>query len=89
MLADLINKIWNKSGWKEDERIQALLTSKKDAGWAYDCALQAIQAETRIADKFFTLSIKQREDIILITAALFFCGELPCPWTGIYIDAHR
>lgn len=85
MLADLINSLWRGGNgkWREDPRFSTWV-AKGMPQWTYDEAIQAIQLETRIAERFFDLSPEQRTQIIELTAALIGAGEIPAPIRGGY-----
>lgn len=85
MLSDLLNQIWASGKWRQDARVLRLLEHKWQ--WPYDSALVAVQLESRIADKFFTLTAKQREEVIIVTAALIADAEIPDPISGVYVKA--
>ncbi len=89
MLSELLNSLW-KGGhgkWRQDFRVVKLLELQPI--WAYDEALAAIQAETRIAERFFDLSAQQRQEIIEITAALIMFGDLYAPISRCYLRDER
>lgn len=80
MLTDLINKLWRGGlgPWKQDYRYQAWVNGGKP-NWTIDEAIQAIQLETRIAERFHQLSSQHQREIVELTAALIGAGEIPAP----------
>lgn len=86
MLAELINKLWRggHGNWKQDERVLSWERAGKPS-WTYDEAIQAIQLETRIAERFFDMNSEQRHEVIELTAALIACGEVPAPIRGGFV----
>lgn len=87
MLANLVNTLWRggRGPWRDDPRFSTWV-SKGKPQWTYDEALQAIQIETRIAERFFELSPEQRTQVIELTAALIEAGEIPAPIRGGFIQ---
>lgn len=87
MLSNLINTLWRGSlgKWKEDERFRKWERAGKPQ-WSYDEAIQAIQLETRIAERFHSLSYEHRLEIIELTAALIASGDVPAPISGGFVS---
>lgn len=84
MLAEHLNQIWRQGSgnWHDDPRVKALRNLSENARRKYyNRAIEAMQIEPRVGERYIKLSPEHKDAIIEITAALCLSGDIDADWS--------